>query len=165
MKSTKSNLPIGSFKSTPIMANTRADARELLARTYTPDRFELRPIGDKVKMHAGGYNAGWFFMVCPLPAPEKLTSTSAVAAVEPVRSELVDVPSVLECAADALDGFGCENADYYRAEFAKIERNQAALENILEKAFFTKKKADDSSFNINSLRDDARAAIEAARGQ
>ena len=77
----------------------------------------------------------------------KLTCTPAVAAVKPLACELeekfaagwaksreagsvrgeLDVPSVLECAADALDEFGCENAAYYRAEFAKIERNQAAL--------------------------------------
>lgn len=35
----------------------------------------------------------------------------------------VQVASVLSCAADTLDAFQCEDADYYRAEFAKIEKS------------------------------------------
>ena len=82
------------------------------------------------------------------------------------RKGFVRVPSVLECAADALDGFGCENADYYRAEFAKIERNQdallAALENIPASFMDCGHK-----FSHESVCSPCqiRAAIKNARGQ
>jgi hypothetical protein len=65
---------------------------------------------------------------------DKLTCSPAVAAGEldakfaaawqkSIEAGSVRVPSVLECAAVALDGLGCENADYYHAEFAKIEKS------------------------------------------
>jgi hypothetical protein len=84
---------------------------------------------------------------------DKLTCTPAVAAVRPVKAEFLRHPThapecsvnvglahgeicnchrmlnpvtselAAKCAAGALDGLGCENADYYHAEFAKIEKS------------------------------------------
>ena len=49
-----------------------------------------------------------------------------------VNTAPVDVPSTLQCAANTLDAFECEDADYYRAEFDKIEKQQAEMLEVLK---------------------------------
>lgn len=67
------------------------------------------------------------------------------------KNNPVNVPSVLSCAADTLDAFKCEDADYYRSEFAKIEAIVKAAEEL------------DAAYDLN--RNDSAAGIRNVRAK
>ena len=140
MKKDNSPLPIGSFKSTPIMAATRADAAAILAQTYGSARWQLRPIGGKVKMHAGGFKAGWFFMVCPVPlaeiyyrtAPEFRAKLSAIAVL--CGKQVLDVFALwreysLKCQSSDQSALLWEFVQWYQNQLgAALPELMAAVE-------------------------------------
>lgn len=53
----------GTFKSSPIMAERMVDAKEILSRTYKPERFTLKK---KYKVLIYGRLTAWVFDVIPV---------------------------------------------------------------------------------------------------
>jgi hypothetical protein len=52
------------FESSPIHADTWTAAKEILQRTYRPDRWKLRTVR-RLESHMGGYRYGFVFRVIP----------------------------------------------------------------------------------------------------